>query len=577
MSAECMEEVIEKKLEQKISEEFQVPQDTFVMKVVSSLEKVLADRTPSGEGSRSCLTALRGETVSLQLAYFWSGNRKRRAFVHVEAPEGVKVRVRTVHLVPCSYPCHSETDEGYFTTKPGMYPDLLKDLDQHGIPVVVGQWRSLWVDFEVAEDAAAEKLDTKVTLTWKDEPDTILAETVLSVDVIGARKPEHTLPHTEWFHCDCLANYYNVEVFSEEHWRIVENFVRHAVKRNITMILTPIFTPPLDTAVGGERRTVQLIDIEVNNGSYTFGFDKLIRWVKMCQRCGVKYLEISHFFSQWGAVSTPKVMAKVDGKEVKLFGWHTKATSPEYTEFLQTLLPQLLDVLKELGVDKQCYFHISDEPHLDQMESYGAARNIVKDYLKGYHMIDALSDYSFYQSGLIDEPVCSNDHIETFLEKRPELLWTYYCTAQYLGVSNRFIAERGARTRILGTQLYKYQISGFLQWGYNFYNSEYSLYPLNPYEITDADGTFPSGDSFLVYPGKDGEALDSMRMMYMEKVFDDYNAMKLLEQLTDRETVMTCLEEDKVGEITFSQYPLTAQYMEDVRERINLEIRKAIG
>ena len=40
--------------------------------------------------------------------------------------------------------------------------------------------------------------------------------------------PAMKVPHTEWFHSDCLANYYGEEVFSEEYWRIVENFVKTA-------------------------------------------------------------------------------------------------------------------------------------------------------------------------------------------------------------------------------------------------------------------------------------------------------------------------------------------------------------
>ena len=41
------------------------------------------------------------------------------------------------------------------------------------------------------------------------------------------------------------------------------------------MLLTPVFTPPLDTAVGGERRTVQLVDVKAEGNQYTFGFANL--------------------------------------------------------------------------------------------------------------------------------------------------------------------------------------------------------------------------------------------------------------------------------------------------------------
>jgi len=37
--------------------------------------------------------------------------------------------------------------------------------------------------------------------------------------------PKQKTQHTEWFHADCLADYYRVDVWSEEHWRIVENFI----------------------------------------------------------------------------------------------------------------------------------------------------------------------------------------------------------------------------------------------------------------------------------------------------------------------------------------------------------------
>ncbi|NCC43639.1 MAG: DUF4091 domain-containing protein, partial [Clostridia bacterium] len=398
----------------------------------------------------------------------------------------------------------------------------------------------------------------------------------VELEVLPAVALELDIPRTEWFHCDCLANYYDVDVFSEEHWRIVENFIRLAVKRGCNMILTPIFTPPLDTAEGGERRTVQLVDIKVTDAGYEFGYEKFERWIAMCLRCGVKYFEISHLFSQWGAKATPKIVGNVDGEEKIIFFWDTKATSEEYAGFMKQFLDSFTKEIEKLNVGKQCYFHVSDEPTLEQLESYSAAKNLVKEQLKGYHMIDALSSHEFFKQGVIDEPVCASDHIEPFLKDRPERLWTYYCTGQCVDVSNRFIAQQGSRTRVIGAQLYKYEIDGFLQWGYNFYNSEYSLYPIDPYQCTDADGAFPSGDPFLVYPGKDGQPVESIRNMLMDEAMADLMAMKYLEKLTNRETVMKCMENEETGEVTFKQYPRAISYPSSVREKVNAAIKAAL-
>mgnify|MGYP007002626099 FL=1 len=84
--------------------------------------------------------------------------------------------------------------------------------------------------------------------------------------------PKQKMMHTEWFYLDCLADYYHVPVFSEEHWEIITNYLKEYVKRGCNMILTPLFTPALDTAVGIERTTTQLLDVRVENGNYSFGF-----------------------------------------------------------------------------------------------------------------------------------------------------------------------------------------------------------------------------------------------------------------------------------------------------------------
>ena len=84
-------------------------------------------------------------------------------------------------------------------------------------------------------------------------------------------------------------------------------------------MMVPLFTYPLDMEVGNDRTTTQLIEVEVKNGEYHFGFDKMKRWVDLCKKCGIEYYEMSHLFSQWGAKYAPKVMALVDGKEERIF------------------------------------------------------------------------------------------------------------------------------------------------------------------------------------------------------------------------------------------------------------------
>lgn len=537
------------------------------------MDKVFPAASEVQEMDAKVLAGLKGETVSFQIAYYWDGTRKTPGYCEVISPIKDLVRVREVRLVPCEYPCHMKRDDGYLTTVPGLYPDLLADLTGFGFPLVSGQWRSLWVDVELSEALAAGSYPVKILLKTKDEQ---LGEAEMAVEVIDAVLPKLPVPHTEWFHCDCLSNYYNVEIFSEAHWQIIEEFVKTAVRHKCNMLLTPVFTPPLDTAVGGERPTTQLVDVNVTDSGYEFGFSKFRRWVEMALRCGIEYFEISHLFSQWGASAAPKVMGTRDGVYQRLFGWETDASGDEYTDFMHQFLTALKQQLQQLGIAEKTYFHISDEPSMEHLENYRKALNVVAEDLKDYQIVDALSNYEFYQHGLVKQPICGLDHIKPFIQEgqRPEKLWGYYCTAQCVDVSNRFIALPGARARILGAQMYKYRLDGFLHWGYNFYNSEYSWYPIDPYRCTDSSGAFPSGDPFLVYPGADGMPVGSMRLMLMDEAMSDLCAMNALEALAGREAVMACIEADTTVE--FDKYPQTSAWLLSMRGRINEKIKEAL-
>lgn len=275
------------------------------------------------------------------------------------------------------------------------------------------------------------------------------------LEILKALLPRQTLIHTQWFHTDCLSTWYGVEVFSEEHWKVIEQYVRTAVRHGINMLLTPVFTPPLDTAVGGERPTVQLVDVKKSGEIYTFGFDRLKRWVELCLGCGVEYFEISHLFTQWGAEHAPKIVAVENGELKRIFGWDTDAGGESYKNFLSQFLPALVGFIKENGLEKRCFFHVSDEPSLDHFDHYKAAADIIKEYLEGFPIIDALSNFKFYETGAVKNPIPATNHIEEFLEHQVPDLWAYYCCGQYKEVANRFFCMPSARNRILGMQLYK--------------------------------------------------------------------------------------------------------------------------
>ena len=187
-------------------------------------------------------------------------------------------------------------------------------------------------------------------------------------------------------------------------------------------------------------------------------------------------------------------------------------------------------------------------------------------------VIDALRDVQFYKRGVIQHPVAGLREVKDFLEAEVPNLWVYYCCCEYIKVPNLLIAMPSARNRILATQLFKYRIEGFLQWGYNFYNNCHSEYSIDPYFSTDADGQYPGGDSFQVYPGEDGQPVDSIRMVVTQEAMYDLRAFEWLASLTSYEYVLDLIEGELSQPITFYDYPQTQAYILKLRRKVNDEI-----
>ncbi|THF75361.1 DUF4091 domain-containing protein [Cohnella fermenti] len=543
------------------------------MRCVSSLAKVFPDEELT-HGEHGAGSALRGEAYSFQVAYrLPEAARSLWTRVTVASPgwRGT-LTAQAVGLAPSALPGYGDADAHVLRGKPGLFPDPLLPLGPGGkLRALPNQWRALWIEAVAAADEAPGVHPIEVRF-MNDDGAAAAAETFL-LDVIDVVLPEQELLHTEWLHADCLATQYGADVFGERHWELLEAYAATAAAHGVNLLLTPLFTPPLDTAVGGERPTVQLVDVKLTADGYAFGFDRLTRWIGMCERVGIRNFEFSHLFTQWGAKHAPKIEAEENGALAKRFGWHTDAAGEEYGRFLDSFLPALLAYIREHGLEGRVFFHVSDEPREEDLASYTAASERLRRHVGELPVLDALSDFAFYERGLVGQPIPGSDRIEPFLEAGVPDLWTYYCCAQYKEVANRFFDMPSARSRILGAQLYKFRMKGFLHWGYNFWYSQYSLRAVNPFETTDADGAFPSGDAFLVYPGENGP-VESIRLKVVREALQDLRALRLLESLAGREATLRLLEQGLETPLTFRAYPREADWLLARRGLVNEAIRE---
>lgn len=539
------------------------------VKQISSMDKVRSfDLSEYVEICKK--TALAGERISYQISL--QSDEFSFAEISAVSPLLESIRLYQVQNVIMDAPVTEPdlTEEDYLSLTPGLMPDLLTPLSETNDRLSLGTVPcTLWIRIDLPKDLnpGTYSVDILIHVTYtQGEPVSVIKRS-MEIEVIPAVMPEQRLIYTRWFYADCIASVHHVDIFSEAHWKLMEKYIEAASDSGINMILVPIHTPPLDTAIGTRRPCVQLVDIEKCGEDYHFSFEKLERFITICRKHGIQYFEMAHMFSQWGAKCAPNILVTENGKTDFLFGWHVASDSSEYIDFLKQYIKALSEELRKLEISEHTYFHISDEPTLDYLETYQTAYEILKPLIGNSKTFDAISNYDFYEKGLVGCPVTSVEHIHEFLEHKIEDQWVYYCCNPQKTYTNCFIASPSYRTRILGFLLYKYDLKGFLHWGFNYYHSRVSRYAVDPYLTTSSDRAFPSGDPFIVYPSKDG-VYPSIRGELTFDAIQDMNICFALEEKIGREQVIAMIDEAAGGELTFDNYPKCKEYLEALHDRM---------
>ena len=552
-------------------------------KIISSLDKCFLDSSYEEFNEIKSINIYRNTDGAFQLlpSDLEESDMARTYFkVKAEGDIADKVSFRTVESVPNYLPFQqtpkraAELDPGYVRTTAGLYPDLLLPI-QHGdwFSAIKCQHRTLWVDVKNDGIPAGEH---KLKIMLCDMEGSKVTENEITVKVINAELPEQETRVTQWFYADCVADYYDLEIWSDKHFEYCRRVIETAVKNGINMIYVPLFTPALDTAVGHERTTAQLVGVKVEKGEYSFDLSLLDRYIDMLLSCGVKYFEMCHLFTQWGAYHAAKVMATVDGEYKRIFGWDTDAAGEEYVTFLKKMLTEVTSYLEKKGLKDRTYFHISDEPNSGHLEQYKKNKENLKSVLDGWKLLDALSHVEFYKEGVVEIPVPISESIESFMAEDIKERWIYYCCYPTVGYSNRFMGMHSARTRFMGMQMYKYGIEGFLHWGLNFYNNQFSHDHIDPFLNGNAGYWAGGGDAVSIYPGRHGTPLESLRLIAFRQGLEDIRALKLCESLYSKEEVVNRLEELFGEAITFKKCVNDTETMEKMRATIDQMIMEKI-
>ncbi|OHB59837.1 MAG: hypothetical protein A2Y12_10630 [Planctomycetes bacterium GWF2_42_9] len=438
---------------------------------------------------------------------------------------------------------------------PGFVPDpLIEDFSE--IKFESGQSRSLWITVRLP----SRRLNGTVKVTI-DAGNEKCFSVEACIYILPFKLPKLDIPVTHWFYSDAICDWYKVEPFSNDYWGLVHKYFRNMSDHNQNTIYTPLFTPPTD----GEKMVIQLVGVhDDGKGNYKFNWANLRKWIRMAKNCGFTYFEMSHIFSQWGAKYAIKIIVNKNGKNKFLCSPKTLSTSSIYKNFLNQFLPELVKFLKKEEIFDKTIFHCSDEPDMSHLTQYAKIRRMVRDIAPEIKITETLSNYDFFSSGNVDNPVPNIMNLNDFLTKDVHT-WVYYCCVPRFNFPNRFLDYPLFRLRILGLQLFRFQLKGFLHWGSNYWYKHGTTELIDPYFINDGLN-WPywfAGDTFILYPGKDGP-VDSVRWQIYRELFDDYRMLCLASKLKGRNKVMNLLSDIQQPD----KFPQNADYIRRIRKTL---------
>jgi hypothetical protein len=295
--------------------------------------------------------------------------------------------------------------------------------------------------------------------------------------------------YTNWMDFGSMAASHGLKPWSEDHWRMIEKYVRLAARGRQNMGIVRVGTVFGKDASGGMRLDKK----------------RLGRLLDIYDRAGFWYLEGGHlagFTKSWGSPAfktayTTNVTTTVPGALA-----------------LSKLARMFMDEIQARGLKDRWYQHVADEPGGRNVGEYRITAGIVRRYMPGIRTVDAVEEPSF--AGALDVWCPKVDAFERhralydgFRTNFGDRVWCYTCCIPGGKWMNRLMDGELLRPALIPWVSVMCDVDGFLHWGYNRWQRSQGQDPFRePYPKSwggsNNGHSLPPGDTHIVYPGKNG-------------------------------------------------------------------------
>jgi len=444
----------------------------------------------------------------------------------------IAAQVRAVGYVVVSSNTYDTPPSEIIHPAPALFPDVL--LEKFPITLDPDKTQAMWITLSIPADAKpgeySGRLGLKVGGVEK-------AHDEFKLRVAAAQVPkQQTLKVTNWFYLSDrqLRGQYGVQQLTEDWWRVLANLGRVMAEHRQNMISTPL--------TGFYFSKLALIGAHAGESGIEYDFANFDRWVDTFQKAGlIGSIEGSHVLRREDDPDSPAHL-KVDIyvlEEGKAVLKELPADDPRAEAGLRPMLVALRRHLQEKGWMGIYYQHILDEVGEKEMPVYQKYAAIVHESMPGIRTMDAVDarrDLNIYEKSCdVWVPVLASfDELVPRLHQHAQNggeVWFYTCLFPSGEYANRFIDYALIKSRLLQWFNFRYDLTGFLHWGGNYWSPQPVLDTQPLLGESWETSIIPPGDAFIVYPDKEHKSiLSSIRLEAMRESIEDYELLRVLEK-----------------------------------------------
>jgi len=369
--------------------------------------------------------------------------------------------------------------------------------------------RPVWLTFDIPSDAQPGVYTGTLKINARKQKTQNLN---ISLEVL----PQTLPPANQWkFHLDlwqhpsAVARVHDVEVWSEEHWKLLEAPMKMLADAGQKVITATINKDPWNHQCYDAYEDM-IVWTKNTDGSWTYNYMVFDRWVELMMRSGVTKMINCYSMIPWNCEL--RYFDVASGKYIDI------SAQPGSKEFIDLWTPFLSDFRKHL--DQKGWLNITniamDERSPQDMKAtlellqkaapeFGVS---LADNHRSYQQFTYLKDICI-QFGVLFEAS------DLDYRKQNGLISSFYvCCANRF--PNVFTFSDPAEAAYIAWYATAAGLDGFLRWAYNSWVE-------NPV-IDSRFRTWPAGDTYIIYPG----GRSSIRFERLREGIQDAEKIRIL-------------------------------------------------